>query len=93
MSKEKIQVEFFHSPTCPYCPAARRMLYEVSEEYSDIVQIEEIDAWSEEGKPRAMKYDVRLVPSIVINGEKRMEGIPNRQMISKIIVEAANDRR
>ncbi|MFH0848819.1 MAG: thioredoxin family protein [archaeon] len=92
MSKEKVHVEFFYSPTCPYCPAAKKMLYEIAEQYAEILQIEEIDAWSKGGEPRAARYEVQLVPSIVINGEKRMEGIPNRKLISDTIAEAVARR-
>jgi len=84
----KVRIEFFYSPTCPYCPAAKEMLREIADSYSGMLSIEEIDAWSESGEPRAERYDVRLVPSIVINGKKCVEGIPNREQMSRAIAEA-----
>jgi len=90
--KEKIHIEFFHSPTCPYCPAARMMLHEILEKYPRVCEVEEIDAWSELGEPRAAKYGIQLVPSIVIDGEKRVEGIPNRKLMMQVIAEAVEGR-
>ncbi len=93
MSKrERVHVELFYSQNCPYCPMAKKMLYEIAGKYSDVLNIEEIDAWSNSGEERSNKYGIKLVPSIVVNGEKKMEGIPNRALMTKIIEQAVGEK-
>ncbi len=92
MSDRKVHVELFFSSSCPYCPAAKKMLHEIAAHYGDRLKIEEIDAWSNSGEERASKYDIKLVPSLVIDGEKKMEGIPNRALMSKVIEQAVSGK-
>jgi len=68
------------------------MLSEIVRDMREVIEIEEIDAWSEKGEPLAEKYGVQVVPTIVVNGVKRVEGIVSRgQLIS--VMRGALDRR
>lgn len=64
------------------------MLYEVVMGLEKIVEIEEIDAWSEKGEPLAEKYGVQVVPAIVVNGVKRAEGTLSREQLISVMREA-----
>jgi small redox-active disulfide protein 1 len=77
----RIKIEFFYSKTCPYCPSAKKMLYEIIKNLKEYIEVKEIDAWSEEGEPLTEKYGIQMVPTIVVNGVKRVEGITNKQQL------------
>lgn len=68
------------------------MLSEIVKDMREVVEIEEIDAWSEKGEPLAEKYGVQVVPTIVVNGVKRVEGIVSRGQLISVIRESL-DRR
>jgi len=86
------KVEFFYSKTCPHCSPIRKMLSEIVKDMREVIEIEEIDAWSEKGEPLAEKYGVQVVPTIVVNGVKRVEGIVSRGQLISVIRESL-DRR
>jgi thiol-disulfide isomerase/thioredoxin len=79
--KMSIKIEFFYSKTCPYCPAAKKMLYELVKNLKEPFEVKEIDAWSKEGEPLTEKYGIQMVPTIVVNGMKCGEGITNKQQL------------
>lgn len=88
LKKMQIRIEFFYSKACPHCTPVRKMLYEIAKDMEGIVEIEEIDAWSEKGQPLAEKYGIQLVPTIVVNGVKRAEGILSREQLISAMREA-----
>jgi thiol-disulfide isomerase/thioredoxin len=82
------RIEFFYSKTCPHCPPLRRMLSEVLKNIQECVEVEEIDAWSREGEPLAEKYGVQVVPTIVANGVKLVEGPVSRYQLASAVMAA-----
>lgn len=88
MKNVHVRVEFFYSKRCPHCLPAKKMLYEIVKDLEKIVEIEEIDAWSEKGEPLAEKYGIRVVPTIVVNGVKRVEGTLGREQLISVMREA-----
>jgi len=86
----RIRVEFFYSKTCPHCLPAKKILYELVKDLENIIEIEEIDAWSEKGEPLAREYGVQVVPTIVVNGVKRAEGVLSREQLILVVKEALN---
>ena len=70
---------------CPYCPQAKKILTEVAEEFGEKIQVEEINVLSSTGLERAEKYDVRGVPTMIINGRTKVAGVPTRERLRKII--------
>ena len=61
-----IRVELFSSPTCPYCPEARRVLLEVLEGVNHEFHVEEVNVFSPEGLERAKRHDILSVPAMII---------------------------
>lgn len=72
----KVKVEVFYSPTCPYCPIARRMVAEVVPQFGDKVEVEEVNTWTPEGQRRAVAYGIHAVPTIAIAGKVKFVGVP-----------------
>jgi len=70
---------------CPYCPEAKKILWEVAEEFGEKIQVEEINVLSSIGLEKAEEYDVSGVPTIVINGRTKVAGVPTRERLRKII--------
>lgn len=89
----RFKIEFFYSKTCPHCPPVRRMLSEVLKNIQERVEVEEIDAWSREGEPLAEKYGVQVVPTIVVNGVKLVEGIVSKDQLASVVMEAFGRER
>ncbi len=88
----RIRVEFFYSRTCPHCLPTKRILYELVKDLEKTIEIEEIDAWSEKGEPLAQKYGVQVVPTIVVDGVKRAEGVLSREQLISVMKEALNQQ-
>ncbi len=76
----------FYTPTCPYCPAAKKLVKEVAPSFGNSVEVEEVNAW--EHQDRTAKYGIMGVPAIVINGVVKFTGVPGRGDLIKAIKEA-----
>ncbi len=70
-----IKLEYFHNPICPYCPAAKRLVYKVIEGLTDIELIE-VDTFTEEGIKRGMSLNLMAVPAVAVNGIIKLTGWP-----------------
>jgi len=81
----RVTIELFYSPMCPYCPEAKKILLEIAEEFSEKIQVEEVNVLYSTGLERAEKYDVREVPTIIINGRTKVTGVPTKERLRKII--------
>ena len=44
-----VRIELFYSPTCPYCPEAKRILREVLESIDREFHVDEVNVFSPEG--------------------------------------------
>jgi len=64
---EKAKVYLFTSPTCSYCPSAKRFLGEFKRERDDFDAIE-LSTATPEGQKKAQKYNVMSVPTFIIRG-------------------------
>lgn len=76
----------FYTPTCPYCPGAKKLVREVAPSFGNSVEVEEVNAWEEQ--ERTAKYGIMGVPAIVINGKVAFVGVPDRKALIKAIEEA-----
>lgn len=81
-----MKIEVFYTPTCPYCPGAKKLVREVAPSFEGAVEVEEVNAWEEQ--ERVAKYGITGVPAIVIDGKLRFVGVPNREDLVKAIKEA-----
>ena len=94
VSKEKLKaltrpvhIQVFVTLTCPYCPMAVHMAYQMAFE-NPLIRADAINA--QEFMDFSQKYDVFTVPKIVINETTQFEGaIPEDAFIDKVL-EAAS---
>ena len=80
---EKVHIQVFVTPTCPYCPIVARAahMYAIANLNitSDVVEVSEFPELAE-------KYNIFAVPKIVINDKVEVEGaIPHEFFIEKIL--------
>lgn len=75
---EPIHYQVFVTPTCPYCPGAATLAYDMAVESAQI-RSEVVEA--SEFQTLASEYDVMGVPLNVINGTERVEGRAPANMI------------
>jgi thioredoxin 1 len=71
----EILIELFTSPTCPHCPAAKRVAENVVGQMEGALMIER-DVSIPENAEIAASYGIRGVPVIVVNGKYQMVGVP-----------------
>ena len=69
------------SPTCPYCPKAREVVKRLAESEKDVIAME-LDATTEEGLKKALKFGIRAVPAIIIND---LVGVPSLNELKRMI--------
>ncbi len=74
--KVKLKIEIYTSPTCPYCPAALRMLEKAVRIYNEAIDVVEVSVASTDGQKLAAIYSVQATPTIVINSEVKFRGPP-----------------
>ena len=72
----KLEIEIYTSPTCPYCPAALRMLHKAVTMYGDAIHVTKVDVTSPGGQELAAFYKVQATPTIVMNGIVKFRGPP-----------------
>lgn len=70
-------IELFTTPDCPRCPKAVEVLESLENDFN--FRLEITDAI--DNRPRALKYGVVSVPTIVINGEETITGVPSRDEV------------
>ncbi|MGB9749621.1 MAG: protein disulfide oxidoreductase [Caldisericia bacterium] len=81
--KEKIHIQVFVTPTCPYCPRSVRTAHKmalINENITaDMVEATEFPALSD-------KYNVYAVPKTVINDKIEFEGaVPEDQYVEEVL--------
>ena len=75
-------IEIFTSPTCIYCPGAKKIVAEVADETANVAVFEHSSA-TEEGRKRANEFGIQSVPTIFISGPKTKEIIGFRGITPK----------
>ncbi|MFQ5891165.1 MAG: glutaredoxin family protein [Candidatus Methanofastidiosia archaeon] len=76
-----MQVKYYKSIFCPFCPHAKRLLLKLSERYN--FEFEEIDVTLKFDIVR--KKDILGVPTIEI-GDERIVGMPKEKELEKLIL-------
>lgn len=85
--KSPLHIEVFVTPTCPYCPAAALLAYQLTIE-SDLITADVVEAT--EFPDLVQRYAVRGVPKTVINGTASIEGsLPESDYIDEIMNSAS----
>ncbi|MDD1778449.1 MAG: thioredoxin family protein [Candidatus Helarchaeota archaeon] len=92
-SEPLIHIEFFWSPSCPYCPNVQEMLEDlINSELGKYLIIEMIDVDSPVGQTRAKSYALKGVPSLAINGHLKFIGVPHPSLLNLEIRKLVNKR-
>lgn len=76
------KIEMFKTPDCGRCPSVIELLEEIVAERDD-VELEIVDA--QEDRMRALSNDVFSVPTVIINGETKLTGVPTREDVVSAI--------
>lgn len=71
-------LELFTSPTCPQCPAAKKIAGNVVKQMEGALLIER-DVSLPENANVAARYGIRGVPTIVANGKYLISGVPGSE--------------
>jgi small redox-active disulfide protein 1 len=81
-----VKIEVYFSPVCPHCPGAKKLVTEVVARYGGKVVVEEVNTYTAEGIKRGMANEVMSVPTVIIDGEKRIVGFPfpEQDLVSSI---------
>ncbi|HOT89946.1 MAG TPA: thioredoxin family protein [Anaerolineae bacterium] len=79
---QPVNLQVFVTPTCPYCPRAAMLAYEMAVA-SDKVVADVVE--SMEFQELANRFDVMGVPLSVVNGKERVEGAAPPYMIVNAI--------
>ncbi len=88
-----IHIEFFWSPSCPYCPNVQVMLEDlINTDLGPYIVIEMIDVDTPVGQARAKSYQIRGVPSLAIDGNLKFIGVPHPTLLSNEIRKLVNKR-
>lgn len=71
------KIEMFKTEQCGRCPQVLELLEDIEADHD--VEIEVVDAV--EDRKRALAYGVLSVPTVVINEETTLDGVPTRAAI------------
>ena len=78
-----VKVTLVHSEWCHFCPAAKNLWRELKEKYD--FEYEEVDLDTPEGKELASKFNIRSIPTTIIDDEIVFVGVPEREKASNIL--------
>lgn len=88
----KTFIELFTSPTCPYCPAAKRVASEsvgLLREKGEEIELNIFDVSTSLGSIKANEYGITHVPTLVVyaeTGQKILiEGSPAKESLQRAI--------
>ncbi len=90
-----VYLELFTSPTCPYCSATRKILQELIED-KDLegkIITDEFSVDTIEGQQKALSYGITAVPTLIINYQKVVQGVPNKHALKKTLMEELDPKR
>lgn len=77
------KVSLIYANWCPGCPAAKSFWTRLRQEVP--FTYEEIDIDSERGKELAERYNIRSVPTSLVNGRPYFVGVPEKQRALSLI--------
>ncbi len=88
----KVTVELFTSPTCPFCPVAKKTASEVVQSLAskgEEVELTEFSTATKQGMAKANEYGIAHVPELVVYGDSQekilIEGSPSAQSLERAV--------
>ena len=79
-----ITIKLLTSPTCPYCPRAREVVKQLTEEDGDVIALE-LSVTTDDGLKEAMRFGISGVPAIIINDREVLLGVPRMADLRRIV--------
>ncbi|WP_456474675.1 thioredoxin family protein [Candidatus Pyrohabitans sp.] len=79
-----VLIELFTSPTCPYCPQAKKVAERIVRRIPQVLIIER-DVSRPENAEIAHSYGIQGVPAMVINGRYRITGVPGEEQLLRYL--------
>lgn len=98
-----MRIEVFYSTRCPHCRVARSMVKSVVKRFRKrlekrfgrrferrlgwSLEVDEVNTSTRSGAVRSKEYEIRAVPTIVVNGnvKKKIVGVPRKKELIKLI--------
>lgn len=84
-----IEVLVFVTPSCPSCQPVfektDKVIEEIKKELNIPIEIRKVDVSKKENLRLALKYNVKSVPTVVVNGRNIIRGVPQKDELRKII--------
>ena len=74
---------------CPHCRRAMEMIEELKEEREEYRRVRIRVVEEREDPALADSLDYYYVPCFFVDGQKRMEGVPDREAVEAVLREAA----
>jgi|GEM_PF-4921188 len=89
--QQRVSITFFEKEFCPQCGPAKQVLLDVIKQLDAIsVEVEFVNADTEEGMLRALMHMIDATPGIVVNGLTIVRGeVPTPGMLLEAIKRAA----
>jgi len=81
---EGLLLELFTSPTCPHCPRARETIGEAVKTMRNALLVER-EVTEPENAELARGYGIQSVPTLIVNGRYRIEGVPLRDDLLRFL--------
>ena len=69
-----VKVIIVTTKVCPYCPPAKALWRKLQKKYK--FDYEEVDGSTEKGQDLAVKFNIRAVPTTIIDDEVVFVGVP-----------------
>ncbi|MBP2143212.1 small redox-active disulfide protein 1 [Methanococcus voltae] len=82
-----VKVEVFSSPSCPHCPAAKRVVEQVVKEM-DNIEVLHVNVM--EHPEKAIELGIMAVPAIAIDGDVVFVGAPSLEDFKAKLLEKIN---
>jgi small redox-active disulfide protein 1 len=77
-------LELFTSPTCPYCPKARKIVEDIVRGSENLLLVER-DVSDPQNAEIARSYGITGVPALVINRKYKIQGIPDPARLRRLL--------
>jgi glutaredoxin len=72
-----VKVTVVTTKACPFCPVTKNLWRELKKQYT--FDYEEVDASTDKGQELAKKFDIRSVPTTIIDDKVAFIGVPPKE--------------